>query len=82
VIQRFRLAFIRSGRWKLVSRYPDGWELYDMTADRVERQHLAPRHPDVVGKLSAAWEAWAKRANVDWWTGPRRTNWGDDAPAK
>jgi arylsulfatase A-like enzyme len=25
---------IRSGRWKLVSRFPDGWELYDMNADR------------------------------------------------
>lgn len=74
---------VRSGRWKLVSRYPDGWELYDMTADRVERNDLAPRHPDVVTRLAAEWEAWAKRANVDRWTGPRRTNWGDDmAPGK
>src|SRR6187431_2216101 len=38
---------VRSGRWKLVSRYLDGWELYDMTADRVERNDLARRHPDV-----------------------------------
>ena len=37
---------VRSGRWKLVSRYPDGWELYDMTADRVEHNDLARRHPD------------------------------------
>jgi arylsulfatase A-like enzyme len=73
---------IRSGRWKLVSRYPDGWELYDMTADRVERNDLAARHPDVVRKLAAEWDAWAQRANVDRWPGPRLTNWGDAARAK
>ena len=73
---------IRSGRWKLVSRYPDGWELYDMIADRVERNDVAPRHSDVVRTLAAEWEAWAKRANVDRWPGPRLTNWGDPAPSK
>jgi arylsulfatase A-like enzyme len=73
---------IRSDRWKLVSRYPDGWELYDMTADRVERNDLAARHPDVVRKLAAEWEAWAQRANVDRWPGPRLTSWGDPVLAK
>jgi arylsulfatase len=68
---------VRSGRWKLVSRYPDGWELYDMAADRVERNDLAARHPDVVSRLASEWEAWARRANVDPWPGPRLTNWGD-----
>jgi arylsulfatase len=69
---------IRSGKWKLVSKYLDGWELYDITADRVERNDLAAKHPDIVKKLTAEWEAWAKRANVDQWTGPRRTNWGEE----
>jgi arylsulfatase len=69
---------VRSGRWKLVSRYPHGWELYDMTADRAERNDLAAKHPDIVRKLAMAWEAWAARANVDRWTGPRRANWGDE----
>jgi arylsulfatase len=69
---------IRSGQWKLVSKYPDGWELYDLAADRVERNDLAAKHPDVVRKLAAEWEAWAKRAHVDQWTGPRRTNWGEE----
>ena len=73
---------VRSGKWKLVSRYPDGWELYDMTADRVEHNELARRHPDVVRKLASDWEAWAQRANVDRWPGPRLTNWGDPTPAK
>ena len=69
---------VRDGRWKLVSRFPDGWELYDMSADRVERSDLSARHPDVVDRLAAAWEAWATRTHVDRWTGPPRTNWGDD----
>jgi arylsulfatase len=74
---------IRSGRWKLVSKYLDGWELYDITADRVERRDLAASRPDVVARLASEWEAWARRAHVDRWTGPRRTNWGDEAaPAR
>ena len=73
---------IRSGRWKLVSRYPDGWELYDMNADRVERSDLAAQHPDVVRKLASEWETWARRTNVDRWPGPRLTDWGDPAPQR
>jgi arylsulfatase len=73
---------VRLGNWKLVSRYPDGWELYDIAADRVERNDLAASRPDLVRKLAAEWDAWAARANVDPWTGPRRENWGDPVPAK
>jgi arylsulfatase A-like enzyme len=71
---------VRSGQWKLVSMYPKGWELYDMSADRVERNDLAARRPDLVRTLAAAWDAWAARADVDPWTGPPRLPWGDDAP--
>ena len=71
---------VRSGRWKLVSTYPGGWELYDMTADRVERNDLAARRPDLVKALAAAWDAWAARTHVDPWPGPPRLPWGDDAP--
>jgi len=70
---------VRSGNWKLVSTYPSEWELYDMAADRVERSNLAASRPDLVKSLGAAWEAWAMRANVDPWNGPRRLPWGDDA---
>ena len=68
------------GNWKLVSSYQGDWELYDMTADRVERNNLAARHPDLVRRLAGEWDAWAKRTNVDPWNGPRRLPWGDDAP--
>src|SRR5688572_26787596 len=71
---------VRSGNWKLVSMYPDEWELYDLAADRVERNDLAASRPDLVKTLAAEWDAWAKRANVDPWTGPRRQPWGDAQP--
>jgi len=72
---------VQSGNWKLVSAYPDDWELYDLAADRVERNNLAARHPDIVKRLAAEWDTWAERAHVDPWPGPRRLPWGDDAPA-
>jgi arylsulfatase len=71
---------VRSGRWKLVSAYPYEWELYEMRADRVERNNLAASRPDLVRTLAAAWDAWAARTAVDPWHGPARLPWGDDAP--
>jgi len=58
---------VRDGRWKLVSRYPGNWELYDMEADRTELNDLAERFPVIVDDLSRAYEAWAKRCNVEQW---------------
>ena len=72
---------VRSGRWKLVSKYPEGWELYDIAADRVERNDLATKRPDLVRKLAAEWERWAARAHVDTWTGPTLSPWGDPIKA-
>jgi arylsulfatase len=71
---------VRAGNWKLVSAFPGEWELYDIAADRMERENLALRQPGVVRRLAGEWEAWAKRANVDPWPGPARLPWGDDAP--
>lgn len=72
----------RSGNWKIVSRFPDDWELYDIAADRVERNNVAAQHMDVVKMMAADWEAWAKRTNVDSWPGPALMPWGDNAPAR
>jgi len=71
---------VRSGNWKIVSTFPDSWELYDMAADRTESNNVAAQHPDVVKTLGAEWDAWAKRTNVDVWNGPARAPWGDNAP--
>jgi len=62
---------VRQGKWKLVSKHPGGWELYDLEADRTELQDLAAANPDKVKELSALYDAWAKRAHVEPWPVPR-----------
>ncbi|HVR87284.1 MAG TPA: arylsulfatase, partial [Planctomycetota bacterium] len=58
---------IRDGRWKLVSKYPGGWELYDMEADRTELNDLSAQEPDRARSLAAQWDAWARRVGVEPW---------------
>src|SRR5699024_12515029 len=55
---------VRRGRWKLVKKYAQPWELYDMTADRTELHDIAGEYPEIVAELSAAYEAWAQRCGV------------------
>ena len=68
---------IRVGNWKLVSKYLDAWELYDVEADRTEQHDLIKQNPQLAASLAAQWDAWAKVSAVDEWTGPRRSDWGD-----
>ena len=58
---------VRDGKWKLVSRFPGSWELYDLEVDRTEMNDLAAKFPVVVQDLSRQYEAWAKRSNVEPW---------------
>lgn len=55
---------VRLRQWKLVSRYPGPWELYDMSADRTELHDLAREHPEKVKELSGLYDEWAKRCGV------------------
>ena len=57
-------AAVRIGHWKLVKRYPNDWELYDMAADRTELHDLARQHPERVVEMGVQYEAWAKRCGV------------------
>ena len=57
-------AAVRIGSWKLVRKYPQAWELYDLTKDRTELNDLAGKHPDRVRDMAAQYEAWAARCNV------------------
>ncbi|QDV33309.1 arylsulfatase [Tautonia plasticadhaerens] len=59
---------VRRGDWKLVSRHPGPWELYDLAADRTESDDLADRHPDVVAELSSLYDDWASRSAVVPWS--------------
>ncbi|MCR4411836.1 MAG: sulfatase-like hydrolase/transferase, partial [Thermoguttaceae bacterium] len=75
---------VRDGQWKLVAKGPRGpWELYDMAADRTEMHDLAAEQPDRVKTLAAAWEAWARRAQVvPWIWGPPYGEPAAGTPAK
>ncbi|QGJ69815.1 Arylsulfatase (Aryl-sulfate sulfohydrolase) [Planctomycetales bacterium 10988] len=55
---------VRQGKWKLVSRNPGPWELYDIKADRSETNNLVEEQPEKAKELEAMYEAWAKRAHV------------------
>lgn len=69
---------LRSGKWKLVMKYKGPWELYDLEADRTERHDVIESKPELAKQLIAQWDAWAKRADVDEWTGPKRNDWGEE----
>ena len=58
---------VRQGKWKLVSRHPGAWELYDMEADRTELNSLADKEPDRVSRMVAMYDAWAERCGVVPW---------------
>ena len=58
---------VRQGRFKLVSRWRQGWELYDLKADRTELRNLAAEQPERVRELAALYQEWADGAGVGSW---------------
>jgi len=58
---------VRRGRWKLVSKHPGDWELYNIDADRTEMRDLGARNPELVRELAMLWDEWAKRCGVQPW---------------
>ncbi len=69
---------VRDGKWKLVLRHRQPWQLFDMEADRTEQHDLITQEPERAAKLVAAWNDWARRSFVDEWPGPDHTDWGQD----
>jgi arylsulfatase len=69
---------VRDGKWKLVMRHRQSWQLFDMEADRTEQTDLAAQHPELVARLESVWRDWANRTYVDEWNGPDHTDWGED----
>ncbi len=60
-------AAIRQGRWKLVRRNGQPWELYDMEEDRTELNDLAARNRIKAETLEWEYRAWAEQVGVlDW----------------
>ncbi|NWF83460.1 MAG: arylsulfatase [Bryobacteraceae bacterium] len=58
---------VREGDWKLVSRYPDQWELFNLKADRTEMNDLAAKEPKRAAHMAARYDQWAARAQVVPW---------------
>jgi arylsulfatase A-like enzyme len=61
---------VRDGKWKLVSAWPDTWELHDMEADRTELHNLADAMPERVDMMAEAYRTWAKRVGAQPWPMP------------
>lgn len=58
---------VRYGQWKLVSRHPDAWELYNMDADRSEMRNLLAEQPEIAQDLEQKYDTWAARCGVIPW---------------
>jgi arylsulfatase len=61
---KYSACAVRDPRWHLVSEgrpgvpREKGWQLFDLVADPGERSDVAAEHPEVVGRLDAAYDAW------------------------
>lgn len=62
---------IRDGKWKLVAKHNQKWELYDIASDRTESKDLAT--PDRVKELAGKYDEWAKRVGVENWDDVNKT---------
>jgi arylsulfatase A-like enzyme len=58
---------VRNSTWKLVSVYPQDWELYNMIADRTELNDLSATQPDIRIEMIALFDEWAARVGVQPW---------------
>lgn len=58
---------VRMGDWKLVAKHQKAWELYRIPDDRTEQNDLAMKHPDLVEKMAARYEQFARRCGVQEW---------------
>lgn len=57
----------RAGDWKLVAETGQAWELYNLAEDRTETRNLAAAEPARVKEMTARYEAWMKRCQVEPW---------------
>ncbi len=58
---------IRIGEWKMVSKHPGDWELYNMMEDRTELNNLGASETQRVRVMRGLYEAWAQRCEVRGW---------------
>ncbi len=59
---------VRKGKWKLLAARNSDWELYDIEADRTERNNLSRIYPDKAAELESLYNTWATRCGVKPWS--------------
>ena len=63
--EHFGNQAMRQGPWKIISHGPDyQWSLFDMANDPTERYNVAADHPEVVQRMTAAYEDWSSEIGV------------------
>ncbi len=55
---------VRDGIWKLVSKHPGDWELYNLEEDRTEQNDLAAIERSRVKDMGKKYRTWANRCGV------------------
>jgi arylsulfatase A-like enzyme len=68
---------VRLLNWKLVSKYPGEWELYDMDEDRTELNDISAKNKEQVKKMVKMYEDISARCGVVPWDSIRKMV-GDD----
>ncbi len=58
---------IRHGNFKLVRKFKEPWELYDMDKDRTELNNLMGRNDPLSRRLLKEYENWTRGAGVEDW---------------
>jgi arylsulfatase A-like enzyme len=57
--EKFKACAARDSRWKLVWTQPQAQPmLFDLQKDRSEKNNVAQEHPDIVERLTKAYDAW------------------------
>jgi len=57
----------RFGEWKMVTKHPGAWELYNMDEDRTELHDLAAKNRDRLQTFMKEYDHWAARCEVRPW---------------
>lgn len=58
---------MRDGKWKLVAKHDEPWELYDIDSDRSEQHDFAAAEAMRRDAMIEQYEKWAKACNVAPW---------------
>jgi arylsulfatase A-like enzyme len=73
---------MREGNLKLVRIGENPAELYDLSKDIGEAEDLAEEKPELVKKLSEAYEGWNSQLAAPRWPGKERPKWQDESETK